>query len=152
MMEDGGTIRKTGEQRTAMKDFLKSKAGQAAAAFCLIACMVSVALAHHSFAAFDMNASKVLNATVLRVEWTNPHTWFWFDVPDGKGGTQVWGAEGQSPNFLDRRGWSKNRLKVGDKLELTIHPMKNGDKAGMWVTAKRPNGEVLIMGGPITDP
>ena len=135
-----------------MKDILKSTIGQAAIAVCLIAGTVSIAMAHHSFAAFDMTASKVLNATVRKVEWTNPHTWIWFDVPDGKSGTEVWGAEGQSPNFLDRRGWSRTRLKIGDKLELTIHPMKNGEKAGMWMTAKRPNGEILLMGGAITDP
>lgn len=117
----------------------------------VIACS-SVALAHHSFSAFDMTANKVLQVTVKRVEWTNPHSWFWFDVVGADGKMEVWGAEGQSPNFLDRRGWSKNRLKIGDKLELTIHPMKNGDKAGMWVTAKRPNGEVLTMGGAITEP
>ncbi|HLQ77009.1 MAG TPA: DUF6152 family protein [Terriglobia bacterium] len=136
-----------------MKELLRSKAGPAAIALCLIVGFVSVALAHHSFSPFNMTESKVLlNATVKKIEWTNPHTWFWFDVPDGKGGTELWGAEGMSPNYLDRRGWSRNRLKLGDKLELTIHPMKNGDKAGMWMTAKRPNGEVLVMGGTITDP
>jgi len=135
-----------------MRELIRSTIGPLALALCLIVGFASVTVAHHSFAAFDMNASKVLNATVKKVEWTNPHTWFWFDVPDGKGGMETWGAEGQSPNFLDRRGWSSKRLKVGDKLELTIHPMKNGDKAGMWVTAKRPNGEILLMGGAITDP
>ena len=42
--------------------------------------------------------------------------------------------------------------KPGDKLTVTVRPMRDGEKGGMWVTAKRPTGEVLMMGGPITDP
>jgi hypothetical protein len=57
-----------------------------------------------------------------------------------------------SPNFLERRGWTRGTLKAGDKLTVTIRPMKDGQKGGSWITAKRPNGEVLQMGGAVTNP
>jgi hypothetical protein len=120
--------------------------------FMFIAGATLPAIAHHSYAAFDMTAQKVIEGTVKKVDWTNPHMWVWIDVPNDKGGTDTWGVEGMSPNFLERRGWSRNTLKAGDKLSVTIRPMKDGQKGGSWVTAKRPNGEVLSMGGAVTNP
>lgn len=118
----------------------------------LLAGASAVALAHHSFAAFDTTTSKVITGKVKKFDWTNPHTWVWLDVTNDKGGTDTWGIEGMSPNYLGRRGWSRETLKVGDPLTVTIRPMKDGEKGGMWVSAKRPNGETLMMGGAITDP
>src|SRR5262245_24262325 len=122
----------------------------------LLAVFVAVAtvpaIAHHSFAAFDTTTNKTITGTVKRVEWTNPHTWFFIDVANEQGGTDTWGVEGMSPNFLERRGWTRTTLKAGDRLTLTIRPMKDGEKGGMWVSAKRPNGEVLSMGGAVTNP
>lgn len=112
----------------------------------------ALALAHHSFAAFDITTQKEVTGTVKKFDWTNPHTWVWIDVANDHGGVDTWGFEGMSPNFLARRGWNRETLKPGDKITVTFRPMKNGDKGGMWVTGKRPNGEVLLMGGAITDP
>jgi hypothetical protein len=56
-----------------------------------------------------------------------------------------------SPNYLNRRGWTRTTLKPGDKLTITIRPMKNGEKAGMFMVAKRPDGEVLRMNGEPKD-
>jgi hypothetical protein len=56
------------------------------------------------------------------------------------------------PNYLARRGWSRTTLKPGDKLSVTVRPMKSGEKGGMFVNAKLPGGETLVMGGAITDP
>ena len=110
------------------------------------------AAAHHSFAAFDVTTQRDITGTVKKFDWTNPHTWVWVDVPNDHGGVETWGFEGMSPNFLARRGWTRTTLKPGDKITVTFRPMKNGDKGGMWVTGKRPDGEVLMMGGAITDP
>jgi len=109
-------------------------------------------MAHHSFSAFDVTTEKVIVGSIKKFDWSNPHTWAWIDVPNEQGGVDTWGVEGMSPNYLARRGWNRTTLKPGDKLTLTIRPMKDGSKGGMWVTAKRPNGEVLLMGGAITDP
>src|SRR5579863_7306060 len=111
----------------------------------------SLAIAHHSAAAFDLTSDKVITGTVKKFDYSNPHTWVWLDVPNEQGGMDTWGVEGMSPNYLNRRGWTRTTLKPGDKLTITIRPMKNGDKAGMWVSAKRPDGEVLLMNGDIKD-
>jgi hypothetical protein len=112
----------------------------------------SLAVAHHSYSAFDVTKEKVITGTIKKFDWSNPHTWAWLDVTNEAGAVETWGVEGMSPNYLARRGWSRTTLKAGDKLTITIRPMKDGEKGGMWVTAKRPNGEILLMGGTITDP
>ena len=118
----------------------------------LLAGGTGVALAHHSYAAFDVTTQREISGSVKKFDWTNPHTWIWIDVVNDKGVTETWGIEGMSPNYLARRGWTRNTLKPGDKLSVTVRPMKSGEKGGMWVNAKRPNGETLMMDGAITDP
>jgi hypothetical protein len=117
----------------------------------LMAGGAGLVLAHHSAAIFDATTAKVLSGTVKKFDYSNPHTWVWLDVPNDQGGVDTWGVEGMSPNYLNRRGWTRNTLKPGDKLTVTVRPMKNGEKAGMWVRATRPDGEVLLMNGEAKD-
>jgi hypothetical protein len=117
----------------------------------LIAGGGSVAMAHHSAAIFDASQTKVISGTVKKFDYSNPHTWVWLDVTNDQGQTETWGVEGMSPNYLNRRGWTRTTLKPGDKLSVTIRPQKDGQKAGMWVSGKRPDGEVLLMNGEIKD-
>ena len=58
---------------------------------------------------------KTITGTVKQVDWTNPHTWIWVDVPNEKGTVETFGFEGMSPNYLARRGWTKSTLKPGDQ-------------------------------------
>jgi microcompartment protein CcmL/EutN len=113
----------------------------------LAACATGLAVAHHSFAAFNTETQKVITGTVKKVNWTNPHTWIWIDVANEKGETETWGVEGMSPNYLARRGWTRETIKPGDKLSITVYPMKDGQAGGMFLSAKRPDGEVLSMRG-----
>jgi hypothetical protein len=110
-----------------------------------------LAVAHHSAAAFDSTQRKEITGTVKKFDYTNPHTWVWLDVTNEQGAVETWGVEGMSPNFLNRRGWTRTTLKPGDKLTITLRPMKNGEKGGMWISAKRPDGEVLLMNGEIRE-
>ena len=105
------------------------------------------AFAHHSFSMFDMKATKTINGTVKQFEWTNPHTWLWIYVPNDKGEQEQWGIEGMSPNYLGRRGWSKNTLKPGDKIAVEIHPLRNGEKGGTFLNVTLPDGKVMKMFG-----
>ena len=105
-----------------------------------------VAFAHHSFAAFDMTAEKSVSGTVKKVDWTNPHIWVWLDVQEG-GATTTYAFEGMSPNFLERRGWTRQTLQPGARLTVQFRPMRNGKPGGMFVTGKLPSGTVLSMMG-----
>jgi Family of unknown function (DUF6152) len=71
--------------------------------------------AHHSFAAeFDADKPLRLTGAVTKVEWTNPHVWFYIDVKNDAGEVVNWAMEMGSPNGLLRAGWTRNSLKLQD--------------------------------------
>jgi Family of unknown function (DUF6152) len=111
------------------------------AAFALLA--TGAADAHHSTAMFDMHKNVTLDGTIKRFDWTNPHTWIVFVVPNAQGGMDEYGIEGMSPNYLVRNGWSKHTLSPGDKVQLTIHPLRDGRRGGFDVSVKWPNGKLM---------
>jgi hypothetical protein len=118
------------------------------AAVLLALATTEAAWGHHSFAMFDASHEKTLTGTIKEFQWTNPHTWVWLDVPGGSGApTEEWGIEGMSPNFLGRRGWSKNTLKPGDKVTVVIHPLKDGSKGGSFLSVTLSDGNVMSMMG-----
>jgi hypothetical protein len=96
----------------------------------LLAPVSITAFAHHSFAMFDQDKQTKLVGTIKEVQWTNPHIWVQVLVNDASGKAQEWSIEGGSPNGLSKQGWKRTSLKPGDKVEVTIHPLKNGDKGG----------------------
>lgn len=106
--------------------------------------------AHHSFAAFDMSKEQTITGVVSRFDWTNPHTFIWVDVTSEKGVTETWAIEGMSPNYLGRRGWSKNSVKPGDKITVSIRPLKEGKTGGMFIRAQI-GDRVLMPTGTPTD-
>lgn len=117
----------------------------AAIALALAAGAAAPAMAHHSFAMFDFQASKSVTGTVEQFDWTNPHTFIWLQVPEGANGANVrYGFEGMSPNYLGRRGWSKSTLKPGDKITVTYHPLKDGSKGGTYQKVMLSDGKELM--------
>ena len=135
---------------------MRNSIAQTAQRALLIACLAvggtSLAVAHHSYSAFNMDKQIVVSGTVKKMDWSNPHSWIWLDVANEQGVVETWGIEGMSPNYLARRGWTRTTLKPGDKLSVTLHPLRNGDKGGSFVSAKRPDGQSVGMTGPITEP
>ena len=106
---------------------MKLKVAASAAALGFVLATVQT-LAHHSFAAeFDANRPLNLKGVVTKIEWLNPHTYFYLDVtgPDGK--VVNWGMEMGSPNGLMRAGWTRNTLHVGD--EVTVEGSQAKDRA-----------------------
>ena len=118
-----------------------------AATIAVALCAGRIASAHHSFAAFDMTAEKTITGVVKKVDWTNPHIWIWVDVTEPSGTTDTYGFEGMTPNFLSRRGWTRNSMQPGAKVTITFRPMKDGKPGGMFVRGTLPDGKVLTMGG-----
>lgn len=88
------------------------------------------AAAHHSFAAeFDGDKPVTLTGIVTKVEWTNPHVWFYVNVRDQETGEVVnWGAEMGPPHGLQRRGWRRNTLKIGEEVTIDGFLARNGSK------------------------
>ena len=84
-------------------------------------------LAHHSFAA-EFDATKPVNLTgvVTKVEWMNPHTYFYIDVKDESGKVTNWACEMGSPNGLTRQGWTRNTLHVGLVVTMDGTRAKDG--------------------------
>jgi hypothetical protein len=93
---------------------------------------VSGVAAHHSFSA-EFDASKTFKFTgpVTKVEWMNPHTFFYIDVKDEKTGKVTnWAMEMGSPNGLMRNGWTRNTMKIGDVVTVEGSMAKDGSPTG----------------------
>jgi hypothetical protein len=103
--------------------------------------------AHHSFAAeFDANSPIELTGTVTKVEWANPHTYFYMDVTTPKGEVEAWGLEMGSPNGLMRRGWTRDSMKIGDVVTVTGSRAKDGSFKGNARSVTLSTGKRLFAG------
>jgi len=85
--------------------------------------------AHHSFSAeYDSKKPVTLKGIVTRVEWTNPHVYFYVDVTDDSGNISNWALEMGPPNGLERSGWTRNTMKVGDQVIVEGTLAKDGSR------------------------
>ena len=96
--------------------------------------------AHHSFAAeYDRAKPITLTGTVTKVEWMNPHVYFYIDVKDAEGKTTNWAVELGNPAGLYRRGWKKEALKIGGTTKIEGSMSKDG--------SNRVNASTVTMDG-----
>lgn len=100
-------------------------------------------LAHHSYAMFDQQKTVVLDATVARFKWQNPHAFIEATVATRGGGTERWSIEMTSPNNLAQEGWKRTSLKPGDKVKLYVNPLRSGAKGGSYTGVRFANGATL---------
>ena len=116
----------------------------------LLLAAATSALAHHSFGA-EYDANKPLNLTgvVTKVEWTNPHSFFYLDVKDASGKITNWKLEGFPPNVLYRTGWKKDvTIKQGDEVTVTGWHARDGGDWGHSREVTFKDGKKLFFGPP----
>jgi hypothetical protein len=122
--------------------------GMAAAFLALTVALIDRPLtAHHSFAAqYDRNKPVTLKGSVTRIEWMNPHVYFYMEVKDPSGKAVTWAIEGGAPNTLYRAGWRKDSLKVGDIVTVHGHLARDGTKLANMLTAILADGREVLGG------
>jgi hypothetical protein len=99
------------------------------------------ALAHHSGTMFDETKTITLEGVVKEWQLTNPHSWLKVEVTGKDGKVTVWGFEAEGPSTMERAGIRPSDLKPGTRLTITGHPMRDGQKAAIWLSAVRADGK-----------
>jgi hypothetical protein len=103
------------------------------------------AFGHHSFAMYDSGKQITIEGVVKEVQWTNPHVWIEVMVPDPSGGQDEWSVECTSVNFMIRRGFTKHTIKPGDKISVSLSPLKDGSHGGSFKGINSLNGAPLQL-------
>lgn len=101
-------------------------------------------LAHHGNAIYDSKKSVTMKATVTEWWWANPHCLLMYDAKGEDGQIAHWVVETSAPVNIIPNGWSKNSLKPGDVVSVTIEPAKNGKPIGRIESVTLPDGKTLI--------
>jgi hypothetical protein len=124
------------------------KSASAWALTAVLALTCPAAGAHHSFAMFDLAREVTVEARIKEVQFTNPHVWLQILVSDDQGVETEWSIESGAPGMMLRNGWKPSTLKPGDKVTLTMHPLRNGNPGGSLVRVTVPDGRTLGPGAP----
>ncbi len=104
------------------------------------------AFAHHGNSAYDATRELTLSGTVTEFAWSNPHVQLYLDVKDEKGNVVHWSTETVSPGILVRNGWTREELKPGDRVTITVNPAKSGAPVGYLLKIVTANGKELKLG------
>jgi hypothetical protein len=104
-------------------------------------------LAHHSFAAeYDQKQPVTIKGVVTKLDWMNPHVYFYVDVTEADGKITHWACEAGNPNALARRGWRKDSLKVGDQVTIQAFRAKDATYTANARTIVLADGKKIFAG------
>ena len=84
----------------------------------MLAATPSLSAHHAANTKYDANKPVTLKGAVTKIEWMNPHIYYYIDVKDAKGTVTNWAVEGGTPNQLYRQGWREDSLKIGDTITV----------------------------------
>jgi hypothetical protein len=110
------------------------------------------ATAHHGAATFDTGRELVMDATVMEWVWSNPHCFLKFEGKEPDGTVRQWTVETQSPPDMVNRGWSRRSFKAGDRVTVTVEPVKSGSPVGRLLQVALADGRVLSARGAVATP
>jgi hypothetical protein len=93
-----------------------------------------------------MSHALVVQGSVAKLEWVNPHVFVWIYVrkPDGQDAYDLYAFENGPIGMLTRYGWTKNAFKIGEKVSVQYFPLKDGRTGGYFIKATRVDGTVLV--------
>ena len=107
------------------------------------------ALAHHSAVAeYDLDKPMSISGTIKRVDWQNPHIWYYLDVKEKDGSLSEWGVSGGAPGQLMRRGITKDVLKIGAVVSVEGFLARDGSKNMTGRRVTFPDGRDVFTAGP----
>ncbi|MCC6202409.1 MAG: hypothetical protein IT494_05325 [Gammaproteobacteria bacterium] len=98
---------------------------------------------HHSGAMYDQTRRVDIAGVVTEFNWSNPHASFRVDVTGSDGKISSWPVVMGSPNNLVRRGWKRTSLQKGDRVTVTIFPLRDGTPGGYYVSVLLADGKRL---------
>jgi hypothetical protein len=107
----------------------------------LLGVAATLVSAHHSFAMFDQAKQVTVIGKVTEVQWTNPHVWIFLEGSPAGGKKERWGVEFTSKVHLTRRNFTSDMVKVGDNVEFTVNPYRDGKTGGRFVAVKMAGGD-----------
>jgi hypothetical protein len=112
-----------------------------------IALPILVAQAHHAYTAeFDTSKPVKLTGVLTRLDWTNPHIWLYLDVKDVNGKVTNWGFSASPPGMLQRRGITRNQLRLGEVLTISGHRAKDGSNNASGNVVTFADGRDALIG------
>jgi len=105
-------------------------------------------LGHHSPAVFDRSREITITGIVREFRWGNPHSWIHLDVEDADGNVGTWSVEMNPATMIARNGWTRRTVEPGDRVAIVVHPLRNDEKGGQYISATLENGTVMDADSP----
>lgn len=107
-------------------------------------------LAHHAFAVeFDAKQRVTLKGLVTKIEWSNPHTYFYVDVKDESGRVVNWAFEAAGPNTLAHLGWDRKSMKIGDHITVTGYRARDASNIASAREVVLADGRKVLAGSTV---